>query len=143
MNGGLATSRGLGDFEYKNVKNISETSKWAPNRQFVSSEPDVFSTQRDLLDKFVVLACDGIWDVLKNEDVRDYYLFKIASSQPKINPDDLVKMNDELLNQCLERGSRDNMSVIIVYFSDKPNSIKKQETLNNLEKIYSGKIRNQ
>ena len=41
------------------------------------------------------------------------------------------------------KGSRDNMSVIIVYFTDKPSVIKKQESLNNLEKIFSGKNRNQ
>ena len=41
------------------------------------------------------------------------------------------------------QGSRDNMSVIIVYFTDKPSSIKKQESLNNLEKIFGVKNRNQ
>ena len=63
----------------------------------------MFYSPRDLQDKFVILACDGIWDVIKNEDVRDFYLMKLANAQPKINPDDLVKMNDELLNLCLER----------------------------------------
>ena len=112
VNGGLATSRGLGDFEYKNVKNISDSSKWAPHRQFVSSEPDVFHTQRDVTDKFVILACDGIWDVCKNEDVKDFYLTKLAQAQNKINPDDLIKMNDELLNVCLEKVNK-NISIFL------------------------------
>ena len=103
VNGGLATSRGLGDFEYKNVKDVSDTIKFTPNRQYVSSEPDVFYSPRDAHDKFVILACDGVWDVVKNEDVKEYFSNKINTRNVDIQQLEVV--NDELLDSCLEKVS--------------------------------------
>lgn len=66
VNGSLAVSRALGDYEYKNVKNKG------PCEQLVSPEPEIFCLDRDANDEFMVLACDGIWDVMTNEDVCSY-----------------------------------------------------------------------
>lgn len=41
VNGSLAVSRALGDFEYKNVPGL------APTEQLVSPEPDVYVVKRD------------------------------------------------------------------------------------------------
>jgi protein phosphatase 1B len=60
------------------------------------------------------LACDGIWDVMTNENLRDY-----LSSRLKIT-DDLVKISNDILDMCLNKGSRDNMSIIIVTLPGAP-----------------------
>jgi serine/threonine protein phosphatase PrpC len=91
VNGGLATSRGLGDFEYKRVPGLSVY------QQYVIGVPDVFSIDRSLdKDDFIVLACDGIWDVAENDYVREF----IAS---RLKTHNLVSICNQLLDNCLER----------------------------------------
>ena len=54
VNGSLAVSRALGDFEYKNVDGKG------PTEQLVSPEPEFYIKERQPdLDQFLVLACDG------------------------------------------------------------------------------------
>lgn len=85
VNGNLALSRALGDFVFK--KNTARR----PEEQIVSAEPDILRV--DLTDdlEFVVMACDGIWDVLSNQ-VRasfatfrssDFHIWKLLSTRQK------------------------------------------------------------
>ena len=67
VNGSLAVSRALGDYEYKQVEGKG------PCEQLVSPEPEVSIIERDREgDQFVVLACDGIWDVMTNEELAEF-----------------------------------------------------------------------
>jgi protein phosphatase 1B len=66
VNGCLAVSRALGDFEYKNVEGKG------PTEQLVSPEPEIFIEKRSPKDEFIVLACDGIYDVISNEELCDF-----------------------------------------------------------------------
>ena len=117
VNGGLATSRGLGDFEYKSVPNFKQ------NEQFVSCEPDVFIAKRDAArDRFIVLACDGIWDVVKNEEVMRFVDALLRESGITVSVDVLTTINDKLLDHCFEKGSKDNMTIITVYFRQENNN---------------------
>ena len=94
VNGNLAVSRALGDFQLKRATNLPQEA------QLVSPEPDVTGAsacasvlaccrasvchvarrlirrpvvavpcaviERQATDKFVVIACDGVWDVFTN-----------------------------------------------------------------------------
>lgn len=76
VNGSLAVSRALGDYEYKRVMGKG------PCEQLVSPEPEVNVLERDNeLDEFLVLACDGVWDVLTNEEICDHirYMMQVSS----------------------------------------------------------------
>lgn len=96
VNGGLATSRGIGDFEYKNVPNLH------PEQQFVSPEPDIDFIERDFInDQFIVLACDGIWDVMDNNAVNEYFSNRIRDLDADL--DTLKRASDDLLDRCLEK----------------------------------------
>jgi protein phosphatase 1B len=109
VNGSLAVSRALGDYEYKSVEGRG------PCEQLVSPEPEIFIHKRQSdKDEFVCLACDGIWDVMTNENLKEY-----IHSRLKVT-DDLVKISDNILDMCLNKGSRDNMSIIIVSFPGAP-----------------------
>lgn len=66
VNGSLAVSRALGDFDYKNV------SGKGPCEQLVSPEPEISIEERSEKDEFLILACDGIWDVMSNEELCDF-----------------------------------------------------------------------
>lgn len=53
VNGNLALSRALGDFEFKKKADLS------PEEQIVTANPDVTEHSFTHDDEFVVLACDG------------------------------------------------------------------------------------
>ena len=102
VNGSLAVSRALGDFEYKNNSNR------APNQQLVSPEPEVTCHTRllsannaaqDEQVAFIVLACDGIWDVMTNEELAAYILGRLHIT------DDLSEICNSVLDMCLYKVS--------------------------------------
>jgi serine/threonine protein phosphatase PrpC len=95
VNGSLAVSRALGDFEYKNNPNRR------PDQQLVSPEPEVTyythsaATKPDEQISFIVLACDGIWDVMTNEELATYILGRLHVT------DDLCEIANSVLDMCL------------------------------------------
>lgn len=102
VNGSLAVSRALGDFEYKNVEGKG------PCEQLVSPEPEIFAEERTEKDEFLVLACDGVWDVMSNEDLCEFVRNRMQLT------DDLSNICNQVADTCLYKGSRDNMSIVIV-----------------------------
>ncbi|XP_024216517.1 probable protein phosphatase 2C T23F11.1 [Halyomorpha halys] len=113
INGDLALSRAFGDFKYKknNRKTLSE--------QAVISMPDVMEFLITKNWEFLVLACDGIWDTMTNEEVCSFVKTKISNN---ITVDVICQ---QLLQKCLrkeyptpESFGTDNMTVIIVVFLD-------------------------
>lgn len=95
VNGTLAVSRAIGDAEYK---------------PYVSSDPDVAVPTLDGTEDFVVLACDGLWDVLQAHDVAELVYSHLAQ-----HPDDLSGVSGKLVQVAKERGSSDNITVITVF----------------------------
>lgn len=73
VNGNLALSRALGDFVFK------RNEKKPAHEQIVTALPDV--EVRDVTDdlEFIVLACDGIWDVMTNEEAVQFIRMRIAA----------------------------------------------------------------
>lgn len=125
VNGSLAVSRALGDFEYKNVEGKG------PTEQLVSPEPEFFIKERiPAADEFLVLACDGVWDVMSNEEICDF-----ISARLKLT-DNLETVCNEVIDTCLNKGSKDNMSIIIITFPAAPKvdpaAIKAEKDLNEL-----------
>lgn len=92
VNGSLAVSRALGDFEYKNVADKGQCE------QLVSPEPEVFCVDRDTAgDQFLVLACDGIWDVMSNEEVCTYVAGRLRVTS------DLRSITDSVIDTCFHK----------------------------------------
>ncbi|XP_053398734.1 probable protein phosphatase 2C T23F11.1 isoform X1 [Mercenaria mercenaria] len=115
VNGNLALSRALGDFVFK------KNDKKGPDEQIVTAYPDV--QERALTNdyEFVVLACDGIWDVLTNQEVIDFIRARIAQ---RMEPEIIC---EELMTRCLAPDCQmgglgcDNMTVCLVCFlHDRP-----------------------
>lgn len=50
----------------------------------ITAEPDVICKDITKDHEFVVIACDGIWDVLSNQDVVEFVRDKLAQ---KIEPE--------------------------------------------------------
>ncbi|CEQ42048.1 SPOSA6832_03829, partial [Sporobolomyces salmonicolor] len=106
--GNLALSRALGDFEFKQNSNLD------PEQQIVTADPDITVHQATADDEFIVIACDGIWDVLTSQQVIDYVRLSIAQSQP------LSTICESLMDRCLAPDSDwggvgcDNMTLMVV-----------------------------
>ncbi|VDK88836.1 unnamed protein product [Dibothriocephalus latus] len=84
-------------------------------RQLISPEPEITVIDREKAnDQMIVLACDGIWDVLSNENLCELLLERVQRL------DDLSKVCDEAIDYCLYKGSSDNMSIVLVAFDPAP-----------------------
>ena len=72
INGNLNLSRSLGDLKYKQSECLSKA------HQMITAEPDVMVV--DLLpdDRFIILACDGVWDCLSNQDAVSWLLQRMS-----------------------------------------------------------------
>ena len=65
VNANLNLSRAIGDLRYKTNRALS------PSEQIITAEPDVTVTELTHEHEFLVMACDGVWDVMKNQEVRE------------------------------------------------------------------------
>ena len=91
VNGSLAVSRALGDIAYKRPQDKPATE------QIVSPEPDVSAMRREEGDEFILLACDGIWDVMDNEAVTAFVRRKLRTCN------DLRLIASNLIDCCFHK----------------------------------------
>ena len=114
----LAVSRSFGDFEYKGITEL------AADEQAVVATPEIRVHARDKgLDMYLVLACDGVWDVMSSQEVADFVVSRVEAAVGAEEEGILPRVGDELLNECLQRGSTDNMTTVIVALSKTAESI--------------------
>merc|ERR1711974_454029 len=98
-NGTLAVSRAIGDFAMKSAEKDAAD-------QCVTAIPHIETATLTDTDDFVVLACDGVWDVVTNDQV---VAFVYEGLQKLRRPEDIVA---ELANRCVI--SRDNITIILI-----------------------------
>lgn len=111
VNGNLNLSRSLGDMKYKQNQDLPWT------HQLISAEPDIIIEDIRDEDEFFVLACDGIWDVMSNEQCIEFIRERM---QRRPRPP-LSEICEDALAYCLTsdpKASRgigsDNMTMVIV-----------------------------
>nr|XP_055051975.1 protein phosphatase, Mg2+/Mn2+ dependent, 1Na (putative) [Misgurnus anguillicaudatus] len=108
INGSLAVSRALGDYDFKEVELKTQTE------QLVSPEPEVYELRRTPEDEFLVVACDGVWDAVGNEELCAFVRNRLQVC------DDLRDICAQVIDLCLYKGSLDNISIIIICFDSAP-----------------------
>jgi serine/threonine protein phosphatase PrpC len=109
VNGNLNLSRALGDFQYKRRKDLGHDA------QIITCAPDCKAQARGGQDEFLVLACDGIWDVMSSQDVVDFV-------RPRLDHcTEISSVTQSLLNRCLASSPKmslgigcDNMTCVVV-----------------------------
>jgi protein phosphatase 1B len=111
VNGNLAVSRALGDFVYKDTPHLPE------HAQKVSAEADLNIFERKGDEEYIILACDGIWDVQSCENVREFITDHLKAG---VKPSEIC---ERLIDHCLNRDSKDNMTVIIVLLDNAPKAV--------------------
>jgi serine/threonine protein phosphatase PrpC len=76
---------------------------------YVTHLPNIYKYKIDPKDKFLIIACDGLWDALSNQNAIEF----IRDLQFKNFTGNYAK---ELANYALEKGSFDNITAIIYFF---------------------------
>ncbi|KAF0919546.1 hypothetical protein E2562_029772 [Oryza meyeriana var. granulata] len=102
--GVLATSRSIGDYYLK---------------PYVIAEPEVTVMDRTDKDEFLILASDGLWDVVSNEVAckiaRNCLSGRAASKYPEsVSGSTAADAAALLVELAISRGSKDNISVVVV-----------------------------
>lgn len=96
---GLSLSRSFGD----------TTSRYTP------PIPDLFKHKINKDDKFMILACDGLWDKVETQPAVNFvlhYCYDINGKRKKID----FNIANKLAQYSINQGSGDNVSVIIYFF---------------------------
>eukprot|EP00444_Apocalathium_aciculiferum_P001185 CAMPEP_0183404158 /NCGR_PEP_ID=MMETSP0370-20130417/15008_1 /TAXON_ID=268820 /ORGANISM="Peridinium aciculiferum, Strain PAER-2" /LENGTH=291 /DNA_ID=CAMNT_0025585983 /DNA_START=75 /DNA_END=950 /DNA_ORIENTATION=+ len=117
VNGMLAISRALGDHQFK-----------APTMQqdIVSNVPDITSTLLTDKDMFVIVACDGLWDVVDDQQAVNIVLEGIRELIPQlrdredpVSPQQRKQMGEVLarmlVEEALARRTSDNVSCLMLF----------------------------
>lgn len=103
VDGDLAVSRAMGDFQYKGRADLQAVE------QKVTVFPDIFVQTRAPEDDVLILACDGLWDVYQSAEAVDLVREIYQSGE-----DNVELIAEELIDMALNKGSRDNISAIVV-----------------------------
>lgn len=105
---GLSVSKSFGDIECK---------------PHVSHIPEIFDYELSvengtIKDKFMIIACDGLWDVLSNQEAVNFVLFRLDEISQLATCDNAGKNNIALMlgKHAIEKGSEDNISISIIFF---------------------------
>ncbi len=99
--GNLNISRTFGDYHYK--CNLEKQ----PFEQIISAEPDIYIHERSNKDEFIVLASDGIWDVINNEEIQQYINYRLKITQ------NLAEICKDMINVCIKRVFVINLKYLI------------------------------
>jgi len=115
VNGNLNLSRSLGDCKYKQNRDLP----WVA--QLLSAEPDLVEEKITADDEFFALACDGVWDVMTNEQLVAFVRERqSAGNMPS------AQICECVLDHCLAKDPKetrgigsDNMTMVLVNLSTK------------------------
>ena len=130
LHGVLAVSRAFGDAEHKMLqgqKMWGRTFKANP----LSAEPEIITRRviRNIVtntandnssittsaaisvDEFIVLACDGVWDVMTSQQAINFVRKRLFIHR------DVRRAASELVDKALRLSSIDNVSVVVIAFN--------------------------
>ncbi|XP_059750213.1 protein phosphatase 1F isoform X1 [Balaenoptera ricei] len=107
VNGTLAVSRAIGDVFQK---------------PYVSGEADTASRELTGSEDYLLLACDGFFDVVPHQEVAGLVQSHLVGQQGSG-----LRVAEELVAAARERGSHDNITVMVVFLRD-PRDLLEPET---------------
>ncbi|XP_009397960.2 probable protein phosphatase 2C 47 [Musa acuminata AAA Group] len=105
LNGQLSVARALGDWHMKGSKGSA-----CP----LSAEPELQETILTEEDEFLIMGCDGIWDVMSSQCAVT------MTRKELMLHNDPEKCSRELVREALKRNTCDNLTVMVICFSPDP-----------------------
>lgn len=105
VQGMIEVSRSIGDGTFKNVG--------------LSCIPDIKKVTLTEDDKFVILACDGLWKVFKSDEAIDFVIKKLEKfSTDQLNlKESWTLIADQLSEEAITRKCGDNVTIVLIYFN--------------------------
>ncbi|CAJ1359277.1 unnamed protein product [Effrenium voratum] len=103
LDGNLAVSRSLGDFDFK----CNDGRPAA--EQKVSCLPDIYEVSGLPEGTLLLLACDGLWDAISSEEAAQFVHERLRYNPPM----ELDEIAQELIDFSLEAKTRDNVTVLL------------------------------
>lgn len=91
-------------------------------KPYISHLPDVFHYKINKNDKCIVLACDGLWDVMSNQEVFDFIRENVSTvknnyaSRVHYSKNSDKNVAKSLSERAIKLGSHDNITIIIIFF---------------------------
>jgi serine/threonine protein phosphatase PrpC len=100
------------------IKDLSVSRAFGDNdaTPYLTSKPEVFRHRITQSDKFMILACDGLWDVLDNQTAVNLVLSECYNIRTGLRNNIKSNIARKLADFALEKGSTDNITVVIVFF---------------------------
>lgn len=108
VNGLLGVSRAFGDWHLEGLKGRAGSP--GP----LTVDPEIEKMRLTADDEFLILACDGLWDVFSSQNAVD-----VARANLRQHNDPTATAR-ELAAEALRRHSSDNISVVVVCFTPEP-----------------------
>ncbi|TKW22573.1 hypothetical protein SEVIR_4G237500v4 [Setaria viridis] len=107
LNGQLNVARAIGDWHMEGMKVCGGLGP-------LSAEPEVMTMDLTEEDEFLIMGCDGIWDVFRSQNAVDFARRKLQEHN------DPAACCKELVDEAIKRKSGDNLSVVVVCFNSRP-----------------------
>ncbi|KAH7567000.1 hypothetical protein ACOSP7_011311 [Xanthoceras sorbifolium] len=105
LNGQLSVARAIGDWHMKSPKGSA-----CP----LSAEPELQELLLTDEDEFLIMGCDGLWDVMSSQ-----WAVTVARKELMVH-NDPERCSRELVREALKRNTCDNLTVIVICFSPDP-----------------------
>jgi len=111
VNGGLNLSRAIGDHCYKQNESLSD------REQMITALPDVRCLTLEEKDEFMILACDGIWNVMTSQEAVNFVKELLEAGK-----NTLSEICELMFDYCLAPNTDgdgtgcDNMTCVIASF---------------------------
>lgn len=106
LNGQLNVARAIGDWHMEGMKG----KDGGP----LSAEPELMTTKLTAEDEFLIIGCDGIWDVFRSQNAVDFARRRLQEHN------DPAVCSKDLVDEALKRKSGDNLAVVVVCFQQQP-----------------------
>ncbi|CAL8137280.1 unnamed protein product [Orchesella dallaii] len=96
VHGNLAVSRAIGD---------------ADEKPFIIATPDIKMQELDGSEEFLILGCDGLWDEITPEAAAHIVRRQVVEDASNVSA-----VSNKLIQEAKQKGSTDNITVIVVFF---------------------------
>lgn len=83
---------------------------------YLTNIPDIFRYKIEKSDKFIVMACDGLWDVMSNSDVVNFLLNECYDTNLEERINININIARKLAETAIAKGSTDNVSILVIFF---------------------------
>lgn len=83
---------------------------------YLTNMPEIYKYKLSSKDRFMVLACDGLWDVMENTDVVNFILKECYDNTLENRINKKMNIATKLAEHAISIGSNDNITAIVVFF---------------------------